>query len=181
MSKGYREDAGGQELYQLGVEAYEKCLSLKPNDAQWHAGFADLLATRAMWDAWEPGTTTPETYQALSEIHTALQLDPNDPVVQEIATNMTYMLTGRIIRNGDSFDFPGLTQTPTSTARPSRTPTIAPVVELTVTPLAIQTDTPPAILTPANPTPASPGAFPICGSAAFLPLIVIIWMTRKRR
>jgi hypothetical protein len=186
MNKGYREDAGGQELYQLGVEAYEKCLSLKPNDAQWHAGFADLLATRAMWNSWEPGTTTPEMYQALSEIHTALQLDPNDPVVQEIATNMTYMLTGRIIRNRDSFDFPGLTQTPTATTRPSPTPTIAPVVELTGTPLAIQTDTPPAILaqanpTQANPTPASPGASPICGSAAFLPLIVIIWMTRKRR
>ena len=44
MSKGYREDAGGQELYKLSVEAYEKCLSLKPDDAQWHAGFADLLA-----------------------------------------------------------------------------------------------------------------------------------------
>ncbi|HSA99397.1 MAG TPA: hypothetical protein VLE49_02020, partial [Anaerolineales bacterium] len=37
MSKGYREDVGGQKLYQLSVEAYEKCLSLKPEDAQWHA------------------------------------------------------------------------------------------------------------------------------------------------
>jgi hypothetical protein len=185
MSKGYREDAGGQELYRLSVEAYEKCLSLKPNDAQWHAGFADLLATRAMWDAWKPGTT-PETYRALTEIYTALQLDPNDPVVQEIASNMTYMLQGKITQNGDKFNFPGLTQTPTPTTYASRTPAIAPVDESTATPPALQTDTPPAILAQANPTQVNPTpvpqrASPICGSAAFLPLIAMVWFAWKRK
>jgi tetratricopeptide (TPR) repeat protein len=185
MTKNYRDDAGGQELYQLGIEAYEKCLSLKPDDAQWHAGLADLLATHATWDAWKPGTT-PEMDRALNEIHMALQLAPNDPLVREIASNMTYMLDGRITQNGDDFAFPGLTQTPTATVYASRTPTIGPVIESTATPLAVQTDTPPVIIAQANPTQVNPtpmpqGVSPVCGSAAFLSLIGMIWYARKRR
>lgn len=185
MSKNQRDDAGGLELYQLSISAYEKCLSLKPNDAQWHAGFADLLATHSLWDSWKPGTT-PEMDRALNEIHTALELDPNDPIVQEVASNMTYMLEGRIIQNENGFAFPGLTQTPTRTAYASRTPTIGLVLESTATPLPVQTDTPPAVIAQANPTqanltPVPEKASPICGSAAFLPLIVIMWVTWKRR
>jgi len=101
MSKGYREDAGGQELYDLSVEAYEKCLSLKPDDAQRHAGFADLLANRSFWDSFMSGPTA-ETFRALDEIHTALQLAPDDPVVREIAQNITYMIPDGMTQNGNS-------------------------------------------------------------------------------
>jgi hypothetical protein len=180
MSKGYREDTGGQELYRLSVEAYEKCLSLKPNDAQWHAGFADLLADRAMWDSWVSGTT-PEAFRALEEIHTALELAPNDPIVREIAQNIMYMIDGGMTQNGEGYDFPWLTQTPT--ALPP-TPTMIPVEEATATPVVIATDTPPteptqASPTPANPTPVPQGPSPICGSVAFLPLVV--WFVWKRK
>ena len=185
MGKGYREDAGGQELYQLSVEAYEKCLSLKPNDAQWHAGFADLLANRAMWDSWL-SDPTPETFRALEEIHTALELAPNDPVVREIAQNITYMIPDGMIQNEtQEFDFPWLTQTPT--ALPP-TPTMIPVEEATSTPLPLPavTDTPRAeptqvIPTPSSPTPVPRQSSPICGSAASLPLIVMLVFIRKRR
>ena len=182
MSKGYREDAGGQELYQLSVEAYEKCLSLKPNDAQWHAGFADLLANRATWDFWISGTT-PEMYRSLEEIHTALELAPNDPVVREIAQNIGYLSYGGVIQNGDNFDFPWLTATPTVLPP---TPTMVPVDEATATPPAIASATAPAEPTQANPTqtnptPAPQSSSPICGSAAFLPLAAMIWFVRKRR
>jgi len=184
MSKGYRDDAGGKELYQLSVEAYEKCLSLKPNDAQWHAGFADLLADRAFWDSWMSGTT-PETFRALNEIHTALELAPNDPIVREIAQNITYMIPDGMTQNGDHFDFPWLTQTPTTL---SPAPTMITVEDSTATlsspPTA--TVTPPA--TPnqadaaeANPTPAAQRSAPICGSAVFVPLIFIFWFVRKQR
>jgi hypothetical protein len=169
----------------LSVEAYEKCLALKPNDAQWHAGLADLLANRAMWDAWALGAT-PETIRALNEIHTALELAPNDPIVREIAQNITYMLPDAITQNGDSFDFPWLTQTPT--ALPPDTPTQSPVDESTATPLPLPTvtDTPQANptradATAANPTPVPQGSSPICGSAAFLPLIVVAWFSWRRR
>jgi hypothetical protein len=186
MGKGYRDDSGGEELYKLSVEAYEKCLSLKPDDAQWHAGFADLLAERAMWDSWF-SDPTPETFRALEEIHTALELAPDDPVVREIAQNITYMLPDGITQDGDDFDFPWLTQTPT--ALPP-TPTLiageASTATAPVTPIAILTDTPQAEPTLANPTEPSPTpapqrSSPICGSAAFLPLMMMFWLVWKRR
>jgi hypothetical protein len=125
LSKGYREDPGGEELYRLSVESYEKCLALKPEDAQWHAGFADLLANRSYWDAWTTGVT-PDTYRALEEIRAALQLAPGDPVVQEIAQNISYLIPDGMTQTGSEYDFPWLTQTPTP--RPP-TPTIAPVYD----------------------------------------------------
>jgi hypothetical protein len=165
------------------VEAYEKCLSLKPNDAQWHAGFADLLAERAMWDSWVT-STTPETFRALEEIHTALELAPNDPVVRGIAQNITYMLPDGMKQNGNNFDFPWLTQTPT--ALPP-TPSMIPVEEATATPLPTATEAPQVQPTRVNPAQANPTTVPqqksspICGSAAFLPLIGMIWFVRKRK
>jgi tetratricopeptide (TPR) repeat protein len=187
--KGYREDAGGQELYKLSVEAYEKCLSLKPNDAQWHAGFAELLAHRAMWDAMD-GDKTPEALRALNEIHTALELAPNDPVVQEIGRYMTGLLYSGITENEGNFDFPWLTQTPT--ARPRWTPEPETLTTDATTP------TTPAVSPPAatevaqavptrtehpeaTATPAPERSSPFCGSAAFLPLMAVVWFVWKRR
>jgi hypothetical protein len=113
MNKGYRTDPGGAELYQLGVDAYEKCLEIKPDDAQWHAGFADMLVNRSYWDAWGKGPDA-DTYRGLNEIRTALRLAPNDPKVKEIATNLSYMFPDGMKESGSGFDFPWLTQTPTA-------------------------------------------------------------------
>lgn len=179
--KGYREDEGGQQLYQLSLEAYEKCLSLLPNDAQWHAGFADLLAHRAMWDVMG-GTTTPEAMRALNEIHTALELAPNDTVVQEIAFSMTSLLYGGILQNGDRYDFPWLTQTPTALP-----PTLEVVLAEDATPTLSPAPAPTEaraqqVASPiATPTTAPQRSSPICGSAAFLPLIAVVWFIWKRR
>ena len=185
LPKSYREDSGGQELYRLSVEAYEKCLSLKPDDAQWHAGFADLLANHAYWDSlFNENRSTAETFRALEEIHTALALAPNDPVVREIAESMRYMNPDAIDQKGEGFDFPWLTQTPT--ALPAVATTQAPVDESTPAPLPIATDTPqpePTQVSPTqtSPTPIPPRSSPICGSAVFLPLIVMVWFHWKRR
>ena len=181
MGKGYREDEGGQELYQSSVEAYETCLSLKRDDAQWHAGFADLLANRAMWDSWL-SDPSPEAFRALEEIRTALELAPNDPIVLGIAENLTYMLPGGITQNGNAYDFPWLTQTPTALPPP----TTIPVEESTATPLPFVTNTPqpeasPANPTEPNPTPTPQRSSPVCGSAALLPLMVMLWFVWKRR
>ncbi|MGE5249970.1 MAG: tetratricopeptide repeat protein [Bacteroidota bacterium] len=124
-SKGYRDDAGGKELYGLAVSAYEKCLELDPTDAQWHAGFADLLGNRAYWDAWMSGPT-PEAYRALEEIRTALELAPDDPVVQEIAQNLTYLFPDGITQTAGGYDFPWLARTPTPNPP---TPTVVPVYD----------------------------------------------------
>jgi len=112
QSKGYRADPGGLELYELSVQAYEECLKLKPDDAQWHAGFAELLANRAYWDSWS-GDPVPESFRALEELHTALQLAPRDSVVLAIAENISWLLEGGIVAGETGYDFPWLTQTPT--------------------------------------------------------------------
>ena len=113
MGKGYRTDPGGEDLYIRSVEAYEKCLSLKPQDAEWHAGFADLLANRAYWDSWSTGINQ-VGMQAIQEIHTALNLAPTDPVVLKIADDISYLFPGSLVKKNGGYDIPWLTQTPTS-------------------------------------------------------------------
>lgn len=126
MNKGYRTDAGGAELYQLSIAAYEKCLALNPKDAQWHAGFADLLASRSYFDAYYG--LTPDAYRALDEIHTALQLAPNDAKVLEIAQKISYMFPEGISKNDSGYDFPWLTATPLPpTPAPTSVPFLDPV------------------------------------------------------
>ncbi len=186
-----RSDEGGQELYRLSVEAYEKCLSLNPKDAQWHAGFADLLAKRAYWDSWiddEWSNPTPETFRALEEIRTALQLAPNDSVVQQIAWEISNSMRTGMIQNGDHYDFPWLTQTPTSwpTLEPTMTPADNPIATTPAPPPVAATEVAQVIPTLTNasqatPTPAPQKASPLCGSAALLPVVVMLWFVWKRR
>jgi len=142
MNKGYRTDAGGEELYKLSIEAYEKCLALLPKDAQWHAGFADLLANHSYWDFYA-NEYTPETQRALDEIRIALQLAPNDAIVQEIAQNISYLFPDGMSKNGTGYDFPWLTQTPTP--RPPA-PTVVPAYDPAVVVGTYQSD----LLTLAN-------------------------------
>ena len=83
-----RSDPGGEELYQLSLDAYQKCLALLPDDALWHAGFAELLAIHA--NATDNST---EEDRANEEINTALQLAPNHPLVLKGADNVHNILT----------------------------------------------------------------------------------------
>jgi hypothetical protein len=135
LNKGYRTDASGEELYKLSIAAYERCLALTPKDAQWHAGFADLLASRSYWDSsYGP---IPDTYRALDEIHTALQLAPNDPIVLEIAQNIFYMFPDGISQNESGYDFPWLTQTPTPLPLPTQTPILPTPILVLLDPEAV--------------------------------------------
>ncbi|HKY55240.1 MAG TPA: hypothetical protein VJM08_13075, partial [Anaerolineales bacterium] len=99
----YRTDPGGEELYQLSVDAYEKCLALLPDDALWHAGFAELLALHANFNK-----ESSEAERANEEINIALQLAPNHPVVLKSAYNVNGLLTdGNIdLQSGSIPDFP---------------------------------------------------------------------------
>ena len=99
----YRSDPGGEELYQLSVDAYEKCLALLPNDALWHAGFAELLAIHAY-----SNKESDDADRAREEITTALQLAPNHPLVLKSAYNVNGLLTdGSIdLLSGAVPDFP---------------------------------------------------------------------------
>jgi hypothetical protein len=167
----YRGDSGGDEIYKSSFEAYEKCLTLLPNDAEWHAGFAELLANRSFWDSRLNGATA-DTYHAFHEIQTALQLAPNDTKVQNIAQEISGWFSDSMIRNGTSYDFIWLTQTPTPWPTPQVTDTLAPQ----------QTPIPPSRPTPTSmPNSSSKSPSPFCGSAALAPLAIAFWALQKRR
>jgi hypothetical protein len=99
-----RSDPGGEELYQLSLDAYQKCLALLPDDPVWHAGFAELLAIHA--DSNKQGT---DADRANEEINTALQLAPNHPLVLKSAYTVHRMLGDKVIEIGPGyFDFPSV-------------------------------------------------------------------------
>ena len=132
--RGFRHDAGGQEIYQLSVEAYERAVTLLPDDALWHAGFADLLAIHAYYASWEGGDATAEALRSMQEIDIALGLAPNDPKVKEIAEKIYFFFPDAVELLESGYEFLWLTATPVLP-----TPTFAPALEPTSTPEATST------------------------------------------
>jgi hypothetical protein len=178
MNKGFREGPGGEDLYQSSLEAYQNCLKLLPKDAQWHAGFADLLASHSYWNAFSGRVTSADTYRALEEIRTALQLAPNDSKVQQIAEQISYMFPDSMVKSGSGYDFAWLTETPTpgpsvplaDTATPAGTAQAALQPTVAIAPTAV----------PSSAPASKPGSSP-CGSAALAPLVIVLWAAKKRR
>ncbi|MEW6288036.1 MAG: hypothetical protein AB1509_17635, partial [Chloroflexota bacterium] len=178
--RGFRQDAGGEELYRLSVEAYEKAVALLPDDGLWHAGFADLLAVHAYYVSWEGGDATAEALRSMQEIHRALELAPNDPKVKEIAEKIYYFFPDAVNLLESGYDFLWLTATPLPSP-----PTIAPTLEPTATPEAESTPIATVSAVPTreaspNPTPVpSSAGSPLCGSAVLIPL-ALVWLRRRR-
>jgi len=177
LNKGLRDDAAGQEMFRLSREAYEKCLTLLPNDSLWHYGYADLLWAHYYWN--QRGVDSEGILPLmLSHLKTALAIDPNNPLARELLTNISHSVDGAVQVDGNNFIYLALTATPlpptpwlvpTETAFPAPTESAA----LTAVP-----SVPPA----PTPTP-SPAARPICGgSALILPALAgVIWLTRRKR
>jgi hypothetical protein len=179
MRKGLREDAGGLELYGLSVEAYERALGILPEDALWHAGFADLLATHAYWTGWGTSDTRPEALRAMQEIQTALDLSPRDAKVREFAEQIYYTFPDAIEPADDGYTFLWLTATPTapaSTETPEAAPTpIATAVPPTPSPVPLVSST-----TPEAERGAGTGL--PCGSAAMAMFpLTLLMVSRGRR
>ncbi|MEP7135483.1 MAG: hypothetical protein ABI904_11180 [Chloroflexota bacterium] len=178
--RGFRHDAGGEQLYAMSVDAYTKAVTLKPDDALWHAGFANLLAIHAYYAAQEgPQDMRAEILRSMQEIQRALELKPNDPKVKEIAETIYYSFPDAIQQLESGYDFLWLTATPelsTSTLAPVE-PTLTPPA--TTPPLATATAVP---AVEASPTPVPPTANnPLCPSAFIAPLALILFARKKRR
>ena len=167
--KGFRQDAGGIDLYQLSVEAYEQAVTLLPEDALWHAGFADLLSTYAYWAGFDQDTTE-EAVRALGEIRLALELAPQDPKVLEIAENISFSFPDGMRFETGSYDFPWLTATP---LRPTSSFTTEPTETE-----AAHTPTPEPI--EATESNSQTGQPQLCG-AVLLPLILAgVFISRRK-
>jgi len=193
--RGYRLDAGGTELYQLAIEAYEKAVTLKPDDALWHAGFADLLAVHSYYSSQEGENARNDMIRSMQEILTAQELSPNNAKVKEIAEEIYYFFPDAVQQLESGYDYLWLTAMPELPsplpvpAEASSTPELfsptPALVELTSTlsattpPLATATAVPAGEATSTS-TPQT-AKNPICGSALFIPLGLMLWVGRKRK
>lgn len=179
MPKGYlREDSAGREMFELSKSAYEKCLALLPNDSLWHYGYADLLWAHYYFDLYWYGTTDAQGIlpTVLSELQTALALDPNNELAKSLLTEISYAVPDTVLVDGDTFVLLGLTATPippTPYLPPSETPLPTPeLVTPTQQPAATSTESPP------QSTSQTPSC---CGSAFLLPALFGMMMVMKKK
>jgi tetratricopeptide (TPR) repeat protein len=194
LRRGYREDAGGQELYQLSQEAYQKAVALLPEDALWKAGFADLLWVHWYYSQWfmeNPDYT--EVIQALKLLQESLQLSPKNEKAISLLDNIRYAVPEAVKEENGQYILLLLTATPTiapsqtSTIEPSATPkptdTQAPTLRPTYTLQPAEptsTEKPPVVTqaltestTPTKPAATTKPVLPVCGVVVLVPLIYL--------
>ena len=174
---GITTDPGAQMVFEDAKLGYEMALNLSPDDALWHAGYAELLGYYAWWADMEGMDTRQEAVQAISEIKLALELAPSDATVQQIASEILYYFPDGITRNGNLYDYPWLTATPilpavslATDATPAPGETAATIITATQTPFA-------EVQPSATPGVASKPLLPICGGVMLLPLL---WLLVRR-
>jgi tetratricopeptide (TPR) repeat protein len=177
--KGFRAggdlDPGASRLYQQSLDAYAKAVTLLPNDALWHAGYADALAYHAYFEKFNGTDVSEEAVHALQEIRIALALAPNDPKVQEIATMIAGSFPDGMQTDGNAYDYPWLTATPTA-LQPTVPPTeVAQSIATVASEPAAATAAP--IVQPTTqqlPTSSPKSSLPACGTALLLPLGLVV-------
>ncbi len=182
-------DSGAQELVRLSDEAYSKALDLKPDDAQWRAGYADLLGYYGYYAGFEGVETIPVKVKALQEIQRALEQAPNDEIVKTIAMDLSFLFPDGMVENGEFYDFPWLTQTPVATVTQLMPEYASVTPDPQEVPAAVDTPVPPTStrIVPTNtsqPVETTPektgGILPICGSVILLPFMLVVGTLTRR-
>ena len=196
LRRGTRLDQGGMDLYELSVDAYERALALLPDDALWHAGFADLLLEHYYWAFTSDGLTG--TIRGLEELYLAYSLDPDEPFILNLLEEVYGGLPNAVEKDQDTYIFLWLTATPTPWAtdtppNPTDSPTATPTppkialstAEPTETSIAAPTSTQAPLATQpgAQPKPQSDSgpSLPFCGAALLVPLLAVFSMRKKER
>jgi len=82
--KGFRSDRLGQERYQLSKQAYERAVTLLPNDADWHYGFAELLCWNAGWNNAFGNANEKEWQECVEQIKETLDINPAHEKTKEL-------------------------------------------------------------------------------------------------
>ena len=178
LRRGTRDDSGGLALYQNSKQAYQSALKYLPNDALWHAGYADLLLMNSIWFYQSSEDARTEVVEALKEMYIAYTLDPSQPFIQNYLNDWYFPREAVDLVNG-KYEFYWLTQTPTlapewNTPEPS-SPTKAVLSAATPEPTDALSSQSNSIQTEG--TGVDSGAeedrkfsLPICGSIIFFPL-----------
>lgn len=196
LRRSTRDDVGGQQLLMMSVEAYEQAVSLLPDDALWHAGFAELLFDHYYWDEYSQAEK-PGLLRAYHEIALAYELKPNDPFILALLSEMNSALPDALAMDGERYEFVWLTATPTSQLSPTPSKTALPPEPATAT-LVPNTPSPTpkseieqvpkqtAATTPKTPTATAVTTtnrplLPVCGGVLMLPSAALLkWKTRKK-
>jgi hypothetical protein len=180
----FRYDSGGIALYMQTVDAFQHAIDLQPNDARWHAEYADLIYRFIQSEKWTVSFYDPqntigrrELVLVASEIKQALKLDSTNELAINLIQwiNMEYPSTFPMI--GDQYQFPILSSTagiyyylwspiysPTTTVVRSNQiatppPTNIPIATSTAIPATQPASTPSPIYTQmVSPTPSTPTA-----------------------
>lgn len=144
--KGWlREDDAGKALYQASVRAYENAVRLNPEEAKWHAGYAELLWHKIfLW----PDYGDPEMITILEQIQAALEIEPGNEQAWVILNDMRRSAPLAVAFEQSKVDFLLLT----ATIQPS--PTSTPEVTLSPSSTATQTPVPTETPEPVEPTQA---------------------------
>jgi hypothetical protein len=193
------------QLYQLSVEAYQKAVTLLPRDSLWHTGFADLLLQHAYYTQFSStGTDYTELGRAVSELKTAVDLDPKNQLAFDLLEQIAGNFPEAVQLGANGYTYLILTATPVVTepvepgATPSETPIpIEPTNTLLPTATAQDTAAPeeatqvplpsqPAAATasPVPPKPAASPKLPCVGSLVLFPiagLLFIGWRGKIRK
>ncbi|MGW8252030.1 MAG: tetratricopeptide repeat protein, partial [Anaerolineales bacterium] len=138
LSREMRADPAGSELYRLSIDAYERCLDLKPNDADWHAGYAELYYMHYNLTHWENPDDYTDVSHSLELLKRAVEINPRSAKTLELLQEFEW--NEYVVQQADgSYDFSLLTATPTARVTATSPPVISP------THTAQATDTPPVI------------------------------------
>jgi len=192
LRRGTRTDQGGDCLFNMSVEAYQKALELLPGDALWHAAYADLLVWDSVYGYTRSAEARAQFIEALREMYIAYTLDPEEPYVLDYLESYVFPREAVDLEGGE-YIFYWLTQTPTlipEEAAPTQTqvlPTLVPIVTATPEPTPVPPTQPPVpTLEEETPQEDSGGIkLPFCGSAILFPLALGIvagfpFLIRKR-
>ncbi len=184
VGKGFPADTEeDNSLYQRSKQAYQKALELRPNDVDWHYGYAELLCYYARW-----GHNNFDNWQAcFAELKQTLDLYPVYEKWLELAQEYAVGNEAYFTFDGNTPNFLILTPQPT----PTITPTIffpSPTQTQTATPRPTNTVTalpPTATTLPPSPTPFTEiieepqTAFPWTLPILLLSAGLIIWVFRR--
>jgi tetratricopeptide (TPR) repeat protein len=169
-----RTDPGGEALFAQAVDAYQHATALAPDDAWWHAGFAELLYSHFYWVDYVGNWDAPVGDLSIlnlvvDEARQALEIDPANDLALDLIDQVMFSFPGAILATGGMVDYPLLTSTagfsfsfmestatpiPTSTPLPTATPGF--VASDTSGPVATEL----TLLSPATQIPEAASAAP---------------------
>jgi hypothetical protein len=180
--KGYaREDPGGQSLVVEAVYAFEQAVALQPENANFHAGLAEVIWFSEMFFWFDANPDDEASQRVVVEINTALALDPANAralgLKEQIPAEYFLILTPTVVSPTFTPVLPTLTSTPrisssaTSTPAPQATASYTPI-----TPAQVES-VKPEISPIATPNPDSGSSF--CFSPAALIILVLCGLLYK--